>query len=292
MAVISGSPGPDLLFGTNEDDIIEGLGGNDTLSSGNGRDTLLGGSGDDFLFFRRGDILADGGGGIDGIYFDFDAFDTPITLSLAEPSVEQNLLGTVLRNVEFLGSSGGDGSGSPSVGTRGDDVVTGGAYNDLFVASLGNDIIRGGGGNYDRLYGEEGDDLVHGEDGADYVDGGFGDDVLSGGSGYDTLFGGSGADTLIGGEGLDVLGGGSGADVFVFAPGDVGLSYDTRDRVIGFEVGIDKLDLSAFAGANITLVSGAYTRVKIDFDGDLKTDALIQVKYVSGGSLTMDDILL
>ncbi|WP_420010631.1 M10 family metallopeptidase C-terminal domain-containing protein [Tateyamaria sp.] len=54
-----------------------------------------------------------------------------------------------------------------------------------------------------------------------------------------TSKGGVGADILVGGSGNDTLTGGAGADVFVF---DREAGFDT---VIDFEVGTDKIDLSA-----------------------------------------------
>ncbi|WP_127112547.1 DUF4214 domain-containing protein [Shimia sediminis] len=72
----------------------------------------------------------------------------------------------------------------------------------------------------------------------DILTGGSQDDVLSGGDGNDTLIGGEGEDTLMDGRGADVLYGGDGADVFVF-------SRDGQsDRIMDFEIGVDRLDLS------------------------------------------------
>ena len=73
-------------------------------------------------------------------------------------------------------------------------------------------------------------------------------DTINGGAGADTLDGGNGNDRLIGGAGVDVLTGGLGADTFVFGSiGDIGNSTvaGSRELVTDFEVGIDKLDLSA-----------------------------------------------
>lgn len=67
------------------------------------------------------------------------------------------------------------------------------------------------------------------------------DDVILGFDGNDTLIGGAGDDRLIDGKGVDTMTGGVGADTFVFR-------QDKRmDKVMDFEVGIDKLDLTDFA---------------------------------------------
>jgi hypothetical protein len=49
MAIIDGTPGPDVLIGTNDSDTINGHGGDDMLSGGAGNDTLDGGDGNDLL---------------------------------------------------------------------------------------------------------------------------------------------------------------------------------------------------------------------------------------------------
>jgi Ca2+-binding RTX toxin-like protein len=56
---IVGTPGPDLIFGTQHrdvicrlggNDLIDGMGGNDVIFGGPGNDTLNGGSGDDVIY--------------------------------------------------------------------------------------------------------------------------------------------------------------------------------------------------------------------------------------------------
>ncbi|WP_022704462.1 DUF4214 domain-containing protein [Pseudorhodobacter ferrugineus] len=75
--------------------------------------------------------------------------------------------------------------------------------------------------------------------GADTLTGGAGRDIIFGGAGNDRLFGGDGDDILVDGAGGDLLYGGAGADVFIFEPdGEL-------DIVVGFERGIDRIDLSA-----------------------------------------------
>lgn len=82
--------------------------------------------------------------------------------------------------------------------------------------------------------------IVEGGAAADVLSGTAADDILVGGAGDDRLSGGAGRDILIDGAGDDRLIGGSGADVFVLAPDGL------RDKVMDFEIGIDRLDLSAF----------------------------------------------
>lgn len=80
---------------------------------------------------------------------------------------------------------------------------------------------------------------------------GGGDDLLFGSDTANQMNGGSGADILFDGGGTDRLTGGSGADTFVFA------EDGSLDFVQDFEVGIDRLDLSA--------LGRAYTKDSITF---------------------------
>lgn len=102
-----------------------------------------------------------------------------------------------------------------------------------------NDTLNGRGGN-DSLVGANGSDRLRGWTGNDRLNGGGDDDFIWGQRGKDVLLGGDGDDWLAGGRDNDRLVGGEGADVFVFARGD------GRDRIVDWEDGVDKLDLSAF----------------------------------------------
>lgn len=86
------------------------------------------------------------------------------------------------------------------------------------------------------------------------------EDILQGGSGNDVITGQAGNDVLIDGAGSDTLDGGTGSDIFVlYGDGDT-------DEIIGFEAGIDRIDLSDWpfmydpAGLDITIV-GIRTRI-------------------------------
>jgi T1SS-143 domain-containing protein len=150
----------------------------------------------------------------------------------------------------------------------GDDVITGGAGDDLiygdsvFTDTLadeqGLDTIDGNGwGVFTRLENGEGnkadwdreDTINYIRDNAESLsqesvgtegDGRLGgNDTLDGGAGNDTIFGQEGNDVITGGAGNDVLYGGTGEDVFMYNAGDNGV-----DVIKDFTVGEDVLDIS------------------------------------------------
>ena len=108
----------------------------------------------------------------------------------------------------------------PTVGTSGDDTLTGGSGRNVIYGGEGNDSIEGGGVG-DRLLGDEGNDTIYGGDGGDWIDGGIGDDLIYGGDdrSIDWLYGGEGNDTIYGGDGQAAIGGGEGDDVLYAGTG-------------------------------------------------------------------------
>jgi Ca2+-binding RTX toxin-like protein len=100
----------------------------------------------------------------------------------------------------------------------------------------GNDDIRMSSAN-DRVRGYAGDDAISGS---------AGNDVLQGDGGNDRIAGGSGSDVITGGAGKDSLTGNIGRDVFDFnAATESGLNATTRDVIVDFTRGQDRIDLSS-----------------------------------------------
>ncbi|WP_435170852.1 sulfatase-like hydrolase/transferase [Falsirhodobacter sp. 1013] len=87
----------------------------------------------------------------------------------------------------------------------------------------GNDLLRGGQGNPNQLYGGTGNDTLAGNSRDDTLDGGEGDDLVGGGPGNDYILASAGSDTITGDTGNDtivvtggahLISGGAGNDTF------------------------------------------------------------------------------
>ncbi|NJK72876.1 MAG: hypothetical protein HC942_00285 [Microcoleus sp. SU_5_6] len=117
----------------------------------------------------------------------------------------------------------------------------------LTMGSSGNDTLTGT-STKDNIFGLDGNDNLNGGDGADYLDGGNGADILIGGPGQDALFGAAGNDTLTGGGGRDTIHYRSGHG---------------SDRVNGFTLGAtgDILSFSGIAAIDV-VQSGANTQLR------------------------------
>lgn len=236
---ISGESGNDARGGAGNDDIevtaiIRGY------LDGEGRNTVRGDEGDDRIVtvvelgLEPGygfDALIgvnwiSGGGGQD-------------TLSARIDLMGDRAQGTN----ELLGGDGDDrltarltfsaeGEDDESTGITGLNLLQGGEGDDRLTA-----IIRVEGGAEEAALHSE----LAGGEGADRlsVQGGEGN-ILEGNQDDDTLLGGSGDDRLVGGVGDDLLRGRGGDDTFVFGS----IRGGERDRVLGFAIGEDLIDIS------------------------------------------------
>ncbi|WP_185020672.1 calcium-binding protein [Histidinibacterium lentulum] len=170
------------------------------------------------------------------------------------------------------------------IGTRSDDRLFGGAFDDVISGGLGNDRIFGGFGS-DSLYGGIGQDTIFGGEGDDFLFGGVGTNRLYGDAGNDAIFsgaggsayGGAGDDDIFGGVGLDRLYGGTGNDridasffsdtVYGGAGADSISGGGGNDRLFG-DSGSDRLDGNA---GNDTLRGNAGSDI---LDGGIGADLL------------------
>ena len=252
----------EYVTGGSGDDILTGDSGNNSLNGGSGNDTLNGGGGDDTLNGGGGDDTLNGGSGVDTAVFtgslaslDFSLLeDGALEVSGAVDGVD------TLNNIEqatffsadaftlVLGSNGNDAAMTASTGPdlildfNGNDAFNG-AEQAIFFAEKTFTLVLGGNGSDAAVTGGAGADLVLGFDGNDTLHGNGGNDALVGGSGADTLIGGAGADILIGGSGQDTMIGGDGWDTFYFGTITDAGNGASRDVIIDFHQGEDRIDL-------------------------------------------------
>ena len=250
---------------------IAGTEGEDYLTSGEDDESMTGGAGDDVFVFHPNngnDAITDFANWFDRI--DLSAFSTMSGFSDLTVTQDGNDTvidlsahggGTIrlqgfpaanLNQADFLFKAiEGDEEHNSLSGGIGDDTIRGGG---------GNDVVSGGSGD-DTLYGDEGDDVLLGGTDNDRLFGGEGNDTLYGDWGNDTLYGGSGSDSISGEEGDDSLHGGAATDEFVFYPGD------GDDVITDFANGEDIIRLSGFPDGlgfeDLTITSDA-TGVMID----------------------------
>lgn len=185
--VISLGPGDDLYDGAPEG--MTPVATNTTICAGAGDDDIRGGSGLDVYEGEAGDDIMRAGADVDAS----DLFD------------------------------GGDGVDKVSYAARTkavtitlDDSQDDGATGEKDNVLMTNEIIEGGAG----------DDLLRGTDRPDVILGGPGNDTIEGGPGDDELDGGAGDDVFLGSQEID------GADIVNGGPGMDSISYADRGQGI------------------------------------------------------------
>lgn len=243
----------------------------ETLTGGAGSDVIIGGAGTNILYGKEGadtfvigarpgvfssDIIKDFQRGVDKIdvsALGISSFSQmkPLLFQFQVPvatgfGVETNFIDRkfILENVKLGTLSASDfifatSKSAVDVATDGYDTLFGTSGNDTMIA------VNGESGN-DRLYGGDGNDIMdgRGSPSATLFGGDGNDTMLSGGN---ALYGGDGDDTLIFGEARGKLYGEKGADIFkaaarVFSKDN----YGTGGVIEDFEIGVDKIDVSAF----------------------------------------------
>ena len=238
--LLRGNAGDDLLSGDSGSDTLEGGIGDDSLDGGGQEDTLTGGTGDDTLFGGEDYDVAVYSAArtlYSVVYDDSNPKETSffVVNNRGDDGTDyvaqvENLRFTDLEFAISTLNTGRFFNGGPAAdtlpGTAFDDIILGGADNDLlggYVGAVlvefgsasdgGNDIIGGqdgddtiiGGAGFDVLYGDAGNDSISGDSGEDTVYGGTGDDTINGGTGDDSLYGGSGDDSISGDDGNDLI---------------------------------------------------------------------------------------
>lgn len=276
---VTGGSGPDSLVGGSGDDFLYGLAGSDKLNGRAGADAMYGGTGNDtYVVDNAGDqVFEDAGEGIDGVLSTVSVTlaanveNLTLSGSAAIDGVGNALANKITGNAAANVLSGADGKDRID-GRAGADTMRGGAGDDTYtVDNAGDQVVENAAEGYDRVtstvsftLGANVEYVTLGGDGAidatgnslgNMLRGNGAANVLRGEAGNDTIYGFGGNDRIIGGEGHDKLTGGAGADVFVFTLGGAG------DIVYDFQVGTDRLDVTAFGGYLSMVQKGADTLI-------------------------------
>ena len=293
--------GGQLMFGTENENTIDGGAGNDMIVGAGGNDTLTGGAGEDALFGDffgnwRDSAVGSGSGSVgsgSGTGAAPGSGSAAVTFNdYLDGGAGSDLLVGGQGNDTL---SGGDGADVLFGDTFGDDQGThgwGAGWDDpAFDSETGastngasytfDDLILGGAGN-DIAYGQLGDDEIYGGQGADTIFGGVGNDTLNGG----IQDGESESVTLLS-ENFDSAAGG-----FTYADGAFGTSngaYEEgyhaegsgTDGRIGVQLGgIDRADITdGMSGAfsksfNVSAdTTGTQITITYQIDADKKLDS-------------------
>jgi hypothetical protein len=145
---------------------------------------------------------------------------------------------TLIGGIRFVSHRLGAANGVVQTGSTRSDTIKGHNANDSLSGADSNDVISAYAGS-DRMYGGNGNDTLVASSG---------DDQLEGGNGSDKIFGGAGDDVMNGGAGTNFLTGGAGADTSIF--------NDYTDRVMDFDLDLNRLSLDSMLWDNAPLVPG------------------------------------
>ena len=112
--------------------------------------------------------------------------------------------------------------------------------------------------------------------------GGSGNDVIVGNSADNFIDGGDGSDVIYGGAGQDMLKGGKGMDIFVYTKTSDSMP-EFFDKLIDFETGVDKINLSFFNQAAgkpgfihfVDQLTGVAGQVVLSYDAQSNTSDII-----------------
>ncbi len=192
--VLEGGDGNDVLDGGGGSDSLTGGAGNDIFSMGTNEsdsDTIRGGTGNDAVLISldRGGGEIDGGDGVDILDVGLVSGNVTINFQTSQMFLPNNPEATAVSNFEFFyGAEFGNDS------IRGTD-----SYRMIIVGFGGNDSLRGGdGATNDIVNGGAGDDVLFVSQGHDTIQGEFGNDVIVVGAniGGGNYSGGEDRDTL------------------------------------------------------------------------------------------------
>nr|MDJ0509911.1 calcium-binding protein [Crocosphaera sp.] len=138
-----------------------------------------------------------------------------------------------------------------TIGTDGNDSLTGTEQTDVIDGRDGNDQISGLSKD-DAISGNEGNDIINGDEGNDILFGHQGDDIVSGGAGEDVIvgvdpgsgFGTSEKDSLRGDEGEDTFVLGDQNRVYYVDNDPTSVGEEDYGLIVDFTVGEDSIELN------------------------------------------------
>jgi Ca2+-binding RTX toxin-like protein len=254
------------LIGSAYNDILTGDGNANKLNGGAGSDNFIGSAGYDTI---------DGGAGLDTA--NYSSLGALVTLgALGKLSKGVNLpsglgIDELIGIEAIVGSSLAGDTIDHSGAVSGGGVIVNGTTTDL----ANNKVIV-------HLSGTQ-SSLEFKVEQFENVIGSIYNDAITGDAANNSLNGGAGNDILAGGLGNDILVGGSGSDIFkYFSATESTAGALNRDMITDFQLGIDKLDLSAINVNPCAIFDQAFT-----FIGNCGAFTSIgQLRYqVTGGNL-------
>lgn len=239
--LITTRDGDDTITTGGGNDIINAFDGRNIIDAGNGKNIVRGGNGYDSISVGNGDDLVEVRNGTRGERESFDLPNLGINNFMAHNFV-YDLGGS--DNIRATGSSKDRDAAMKDQIFNGNDLI----ISDAGLKHFGDDTIEAGGGN-NIIVDFGGDNMVRtleGNDiiftslvspGDDSIDAGAGDDIINPGAGADVIRGGPGADIIFLEDDGDL-------DRLVYLEDDRSGSPLTTDVVLGFDGGLDQIDVS------------------------------------------------
>ena len=250
------------------------------------------GDGDDLVVSAYRDGVLDGGDGTDTLSFDmYDYWRMRTGSAGVDVQLSVGAVGKY-RNFEILiGSSLSD----KLQGTDLHEFIDGGEGDDLIIATLGADILRGWDGFDTVDFSYSINSVVMSSDGTSVISGYYAgtllsgfeavigsvhDDILYGGTEDNTIIGGGGADTIYGGDGFDTADyRSSDASIFISNVGLPGAGGHATDDTL-FE--IERIIGSAYG--DVITGNGSFSSELNGWDGDDTLISLGSADLLIGGA--------
>lgn len=177
--VINGGDGNDKLYayGYGSGDTLNGGAGNDELYSSSLGEELNGDDGDDHLTGGEGDDTLDGGDGTDTAEYIGSSDDYLVFYDKTGALVVTDLVGydgtDVITDIEFVHFAKDNvtisTSGTPALGTSGNDSITGNGLRNAMFGLAGDDTLTGNAGNDTIDGGDDTDIAAYAGNSGDYL---------------------------------------------------------------------------------------------------------------------------